>query len=569
MWTWGYWRQGELRTVVGPSGCVTVIGQCLVDDHLFAQTARDALESGRWTTLTRWPGSYLVIVLRDEQLLAFADLAGQYPLYYAHVHGRTVFGTDAGATARAAGLAPRPDRLTLAAQVFCPATPDLVDGRSPIAGVSRLGGGCALRVMRDGACTSWTYETLAPGATATLSDAAEALRCALSGAVRARVATGRPVTADFSGGLDSTSVAFLAARYGTAPLHVFSYHHADAPAGDVGYAQRYASLEPRIRLEVVQGDPTTLTYQRFAPPAEEAPDFAAASWARTSLRLRRLAAIGAGVHLGGEGADALLAVSPAYLADLADHRMFYRLGREASALARARCASPATVLTRSVRLSRTSISSALHQLAGQLEHPVDRTPNWLDAISWWPAPSGESQWLTRAMRRRIAEQARAGAARATLAEDLGIADVVALTELRASGTVQRRLSEVARAFSVWPQAPFLDNEVVRACTMVAAYRRTDPTTVKPLLRQALSGLVPDQVFARRTKGNYIGEDYQGARRSLPELTARIARSRLADLGVIEPRAVLASLVRVQAGAHVPIPALNRILGAEVWLEAWF
>jgi asparagine synthase (glutamine-hydrolysing) len=82
----------------------------------------------------------------------------------------------------------------------------------------------------------------------------------------------------------------------------------------------------------------------------------------------------------------------------------------------------------------------------------------------------------------------------------------------------------------------------------------------------MAGLVPDQVFARRTKGNYSGEDYRGVRLSVAELTARVTGSRLADLGVIEPAAVIASLDRVRAGAPIPVPALNRLLGADLWLE---
>lgn len=568
LWTSGEWRHGEFRTVTGLSGYVAVMGQCMVDDQRFAADAQRALESGRWEPLTRWPGSYLTIMVRENELTAFADLAGQYPLYYTHVGGRTVFGSHAGATATAAGLVNRPDSITVAAQTFCPTATVLTDGRSVFSGVSRLGGGQALSVARDGTPRRWTYETLAPNAETSLSDGAHALRSALDDAVRDRVHSRQHLTADFSGGQDSTSVAFLAARHRTCPLPVFTYHHPGAPAGDLEYAERYALLDRRMSLEVVLGNADTLTYRELPSLAVDVPDPAAVSWPRTRLRLKRIADTGTGVHLNGEGADALLVAPPAYLADLASRGMLRRLSRDASILARRHCESPATVLAKSVRLATTSMGSALHQLANQLERPVDRSTRWLDAISWWPALGAEGTWLTRSMRRQLAELARATAPIASPADGLGIGDFAALGELRASGAVQRQLSETARSFSVWPQAPFLDNDVLRACTKVPAHRRADPTTIKPLLRHAMSGLVPDQVFTRRTKGNYSGEDYHGARLALSELKAHIARSRLADLGVIEPGAVIASLDQVRTGAAVPIPALNRLLGADLWLEGW-
>jgi asparagine synthase (glutamine-hydrolysing) len=530
---------------------------------LAADVAR-AVESGRCESLTRWPGSYLTIVVREHELIAYTDLAGQYPLYYARTAGRTVFGTDAGATARAAGLPGNADPLMLAAHVCCP-MPALVGDRSVVGGVSRLDGGHALRVADDGKCRSWTYETLASNETTSLTDGASALRSALDGAVRERVRLSGRLTADFSGGHDSTSVAFLAVRHRAAPLRVFTYHHPDSPAGDLEYAQRYVSLDSRLRLEVVLGDTNTLTYRDLVARATDAPDPAAVSWPRTRLRLNRVAAHGADVHLGGEGADALTVPPPAYLAGLAGRRMLRRLAHDAGALARQRHESPATVLAAAIRLARTPIGSALRQFAMQLEHPADRGTHWLDAISWWPSPGVEGAWLTASIRRQLADLAGATAESCTAA-GLGVGEYVGLAELWASAAVQRQLGEAARDHAVWPQSPFLDNDVVRACTAVPQHLRAEPATVKPLLRQAMAGLVPDEVFTRRTKGNYSGEDHRGVRLAAAELTARVKRSRLADLGVIEPAAVIASLERLRAGGPIPIPALNRLFGADLWLE---
>jgi asparagine synthase (glutamine-hydrolysing) len=571
MRTWGTWRPGELRTVEHIGGRLVVVGQCFADDrHLRADFER-ALATDRLQVVTRWPGSYLALVFRAHDFTAFTDLAGQYPLYYRVAGGRTVIGTHARATARAGGLEPTPDLLTLTAQVFCPNVPILTADRSVYAGLNRVGGGQGLRVTRGGDCTTWTYEALVPDPAASFADAADALREALDAAVRARVDSAPHVSSDFSGGLDSTSLAFLAARHQpSAPLPVFTYHQPVAPASDVDYATRYASLDSRLRLTVVHGTNGTLTYQDLdQAAATELPGAGAVVHARTRELLGRVAGTGTGtgtgIHLGGEGADALLVAPPGYLADLARQGSLRRLRQDCVELARIRKVSVTSVLARSTRLSVTTVDQALRSLARRLDRPVDRCVEWLDAIAWWPKPGSEGGWLTPEMRRELTALVRSKAECEHEVSGLGVGDFATIGEVRAAGAVQRQLDELGRAVGVWPQAPFLDNDVIRACLSIPASRRTNPLVFKPLLSSALVGLVPAEVLARQTKGNYSAEDYRGARLASGELRNRVARMRLVDLGVVERAPVMASLDDALDGLRAPFPAFNRLLATDLWL----
>jgi asparagine synthase (glutamine-hydrolysing) len=116
-------------------------------------------------------------------------------------------------------------------------------------------------------------------------------------------------------------------------------------------------------------------------------------------------------------------------------------------------------------------------------------------------------------------------------------------------------------------APFLDTAAVRAALAVPALTRADPWSYKPMLQSALTGLVPADVFARRTKGDYSGEDYRGARQAVAELRALLRDARLADLGVIEPGPVLAALDRMVTGIGVPLGPLNTVFATELWLRS--
>ncbi|WP_328935695.1 MULTISPECIES: albusnodin/ikarugamycin family macrolactam cyclase [unclassified Streptomyces] len=573
LWSWGPWHPGEVRTVECARARVAAVGQCLADEVTMRHDLRRAVQDGRWERLTRWPGAYLLILFQDDgHLTAYADPAGQFPLYYGRHGQNTVLSTRARTAAALSGAAGRPDRAALAAHIVCPAVPELTEGRTTYDGISRLGGGQALRVAPSGSCTHWTYEDLAPDPGTRFDDSAAELRSALTHAVTLRTDRAPRITSDFSGGLDSTSLAFLAASAtGRPPLDAFVYHHPDAPAGDLDHALAHAERAQSIRLAVTRGSEDSLPYSGLPEHGfADQPDPAAVIGARQRLRLDHIARGGPGIHLTGEGGDALLAAPPSYLGDIAATAGLRRLLSDGRALARIRQLSPADVILRARRLAHTPLHQAMSELASRLDEPLDHPPQWVDAVAWWPAPGPETAWLTTRARRQLAELAEerarsAGSTSPSAPATPGTRAV--LCELRASAATQAQFASTARAFGIWPHAPFLDSEVVRACTRLPLPHRIDPFTAKPLLAAALTGLVPDPVLRRRTKGDYAAENYRGARRSATQIRARILRSPLAELGIIEPSRVVASVEQAVAGLPAPFPALNRLLGADLWLRA--
>ncbi|MFI6764709.1 asparagine synthase-related protein [Streptomyces sp. NPDC050355] len=567
-------RDGEVRGVDLPRGSVTVIGQCFADDGRLRSEAARALRNGDPSALTRLPGAYACLVLRDGELLLLEDVAGQYPFYYRYSGGQLWFGDRPAAVAEAAGIECRADTGVLAALILCPGVPALIGDSSPVEGIRRLGGGHALHINARGTLRRWAYEPLSaadPGSTArTIGgiEAAEAVRQSLDDAVHVRADRADRLTTDFSGGLDSTSLAFLTLAHRPGELEAFVYHRPGSPCDDLPYAERYARLNPRLRLETVTGGIGELSFQGLDQSGfTEVAQPGAATRARTRLRLRHIASRGGGLHLGGEGGDALFAAPAAYLADLVRPGSLRRLRGDSWALARMRNVSPNSVLAAAVRLSRTPMDNALRQLADRLERPGEREVSWLDTIAWWPEPGREALWLTSSARRNLVELAARRADAVQGRPSLSAAEQWTLCELHASAAMQRYLSDCAREFDVWPQAPFLDHGVIRACLALPASLRAGPPAPKPLLTTSLAGAVPPEVLARRTKGDYSSEDYAGARTASPALRALITSSRLAELGVIEPASVSASLDRAAMGVGAPFAALTRLLGVEAGLRA--
>ena len=551
---------------------LVIAGHCLLSAAERSARLAAAVERGQPDAVTSWPGSYSAVVIRGDSVTAHADLAGQFPLYYARRGGEVLIGTDPRPLAAAHGRGFDP--LTAAAHIACPAVLPLWTRRSAFTGVCRLEGGETLRAT-PGTIRVERGAMPLPVPGRTLAAGASLLGEALTAAVRARCAEGA-ASADFSGGLDSTSVAFLAASVSRFQVRAVSYHQPLAPADDLDHAVACARLDDRIALTVVHGGPDSLPFaapSAGAWPGSAEPHAGSLASARSAARLAVLAASPASLHLTGEGGDAVLLAAPSYLAGLARATSAGTLLRHAAGYARLRQESPAALARRAVRLARTSPRHALSRLAAQLAAAEAgaltgprAVPGWLEHIAWWSSPAEALGWLRPAIRGQLAEIAADPATAAAVPPGAGPAELAALTDLRRSGDAQRQLRQVAGCFGVAAHAPFLDDAVIRAALSVPAYLRADPQAYKPLLRMALDGLVPAPVLTRRTKGDYSAEDYAGARAAAPRLRALLRDSRLAALGVIEPAAVADAVDRMIAGLAVPLGPLVTLLATEEWLR---
>jgi asparagine synthase (glutamine-hydrolysing) len=115
-------------------------------------------------------------------------------------------------------------------------------------------------------------------------------------------------------------------------------------------------------------------------------------------------------------------------------------------------------------------------------------------------------------------------------------------------------------------SPYLDSPIIRTCLSLTAALRTGVSDNKPLFRRALAGLVPTSTLDRRTKGDYTADQYVGLRRSAPFLRALFREPIAAELGVLEPRPLLAVLDRGLLGLDLPWPAFTTAVATEIWLR---
>ncbi|MEY9847691.1 hypothetical protein ABH940_004786 [Streptacidiphilus sp. BW17] len=302
-----------------------------------------------------------------------------------------------------------------------------------------------------------------------------------------------------------------------------------------------------------------------------------------ALRHRaRLAAAGTD-HISGHGARQVLDGHPARLADLLLERRRSPLLRPVAALARADSAmvgTPVAVVRAARRLARTGYTDGLRDAAAALVggRAVGAPPGTAGEASTralaWCTPGPAAAWLTADARGAVAQRLHLAARAGAPDERPGAR--------RARLALQRRAAEfrvLAQVVESAPDArgqrlhaPFLDNQVVRACRQVPDRARIQPGARHGILRAVLAGAgvqeVPDGWGNGLPPDPYAAADSvrAGLRRSADALDRLFAASLLGDWGLIDAEGVRAALRAAASDAPAPLDGLADVVAMELWLR---
>ncbi|HEY6737495.1 MAG TPA: asparagine synthase-related protein, partial [Actinopolymorphaceae bacterium] len=333
------WSVGSVptRAVSHRGRTLAVFGVCEVSDS----ELREVLDDGLTDALVReWAGCYTVVEVAPTRTTILTDPAGAQPVYVAEVSAGLAWGSSSRALAPLTGY--RLDLGWLERLLVRPPLHDALLGGSAFAGVRLMPPGARIELAPGRppvTRTAWspsvppTVPALAGRGESTERAAdkvfagVERLRAALSSGVRVRAETTDRITADCSGGLDSTAVCLLAGPERVIAINVQPPHvDATEPSGDLAYVREVDAAYPLLhRRRVVVSDPQ-LPYAAMdaLPPTDEPPRsvVVSARFAHVSQILREL---GSTLHLTGDGADALLTPPLGYLRTLPPVRAWRHL----------------------------------------------------------------------------------------------------------------------------------------------------------------------------------------------------------------------------------------------------
>ncbi|GGL53571.1 albusnodin/ikarugamycin family macrolactam cyclase [Planomonospora parontospora] len=545
------WHTGErdCRSVHAGPVRLAVAGDCYASDEQLRRGLR-AVAGRRWSELTCWPGSYWVAATDGTVTVVLGDLVGARPVYHAQTGRTIVWATRAAPLADLTGAGVEVEQL--AAWLAAATVPEVLGESTVYRGVALVLPGSLLQLPGPAV---HPYE---PPRTAGMDEAAGGLRHALVEAAGARVRVHPHLSADVSGGLDSTTIAAAAAHAG-ARMPVFTHLLAEAPNDDLEYAEHAAAELPGLDHHVVATADAWFQGLDQAP-VTDLPYGDAARWAVHAAYLREIAEHGTAAHLTGGGGDTLFS-PPAYaLADLARTRRWRQVVRHAAARARLRHLPVTRAVRAALTASAVTHPEALCHLARALARP-DRSPR----TPWIPA-AGITAWFTPDAAAELAHRTRQAAHSAPLLPGHAQAAHRAWCETREYGAYHAQYADAAAAIGVRLHAPLLDNQVVRAALSIPVHERVSAAWQKPLLARAAVGLVPERVLRRPTKGSLGGAAYTGVAAHREAITALLDSSRLAAAGIVDRARVENGLARLAAGAPGPLAALELLVSAELWLS---
>ncbi len=620
----------------GPMGGVArlaVLGRCGATDAEL-RLGLVAARGGALRHVTAWPGSYTAVLQLGRRITVLGDLAGARPVFHTRWSGGTAYATAALPLADLieAGL----DVTHLAATLACPDAPEALMDGTPYLGVRRVPPGHAL-ILRDGAPEVSGYEPVAslavghqPASAADARAAVEGVRDALVEAVRTRLAQPRFVPdgagdgtpapgigADLSGGSASATLALLAAGLpgmpGTLPgapgslagerLLAVTFNDlvgelgaADAHEAELQRAGAMAA-DPRLRHIVVPGGPEALPFADLVSGGlgiltdEPGPSLV------TAERHRRRLAGGGADHLIGYGARQVLDAHPARLADLLMDRRRRHLVRPVAALTRADgggggvLAAPLTAFTVPVtvyraarRLARTpyrqgvedAATALLRRDAGVSGTGAGGALSASLAAMAWARPGPAARWLTGEALAEISGRLQDAARRPWPLERPG--------ERRASAALARHaadyrvLEQAAAVPSQRLHAPFLDNQVVRACRALPGALRVRPGARAEVLRVVLEGAgvreLPPGWGGGSSASASAAAASVGLRAALDPVLDLFDAPLLADAGLVDARVVRTALRAAGSPASsggavvgdLSLEGLAQIVATELWLR---
>ncbi|HZB29453.1 MAG TPA: asparagine synthase-related protein [Streptosporangiaceae bacterium] len=570
-WIVGRWPTGTVtwaaagRARVAVLGCssatVSRLERALVDARSVADLDGAAIGLA---------GAFHLVASIGDRIRAQGSISSAHQIFFTDVAGVPVAADRPQTLAALNGG--RPEEELLAARLIAPWPPWPLSEQCLWKGVGALPAGCYLEIeagIRSRVVRWWRP----PPPELPLATAAPRVRSALREAVAVRTRGRDIVSADLSGGMDSTSLCYLAAGAGTAAddtpaggragLLTTRWEAADPADEDRLWADRAARGLPAADHLVL---PHRTSPAWFAGLTELDPDIEAPfAWIRTRARLthlaRQVAARGSTIHLTGHGGDELFLTTPLYL-----HTLLRTQGLRAIGCLRAQRALYRWPLGSTLRalLGNASFGAWLAGTAGTLTEPIrEAAPR--PSFGWGIAHRLPS-WVTA----EAADAARGLLREAGRADPEPLAPLrgqhAALQDARLCGDTLRRVDRLTSRSGVSWQAPFVDDRVIEAALAVRTADVATPDRYKPALAEAMRGLVPDEILGRSTKSEYSAEIYRSLRRHRAELLELCEDMRLARLGLVDAAALRQALLVLPPSSLTLMPLVTTF-ACESWVRA--
>ncbi|MBI4871421.1 MAG: asparagine synthase (glutamine-hydrolyzing) [Candidatus Riflebacteria bacterium] len=496
---------------------------------------------------------------RRRRLLLARDRMGKKPLHYWMDDERLVFGSELKSLLANPAVPRRLDPTSLARYLhfeYVPAPHTIYEG------IRKLPPG-HLAVYSHGRLEVRRYWDIprpqADEACPDEDECARELERRLDRAVRRRLVSDVPLGVFLSGGIDSSSVTYFAAR-ASPRVRTFSIRFEDASFDESAWARKVAD---HLGTEHLEDTLTPSALQELVPRVADLLDepLGDASLLPTYL-LSRFTRQHVTVALGGDGGDELFAGYPTYQA----HRLAHLYRKLPRWLRQG-------VVERAVRALPVSLDNisfdfkARRFISGATASGPLRNTTWLGSFAL-----DELSVLSADMRHAVAHDQILEAAEAAwkAGEAPDELDRVLYLDMKTylQDDILVKVDRATMACSLEARAPLLDTEVVEYVSRLPAKLKLKNLCPKYLLKKAMRGKLPDDVLDRPKKGFGIPVARWAKGELRPLFAEKLARERIVKDGIFNPVEVGRLMREHLEGKADHRKKLWTLLVFQLWHERW-
>lgn len=417
--------------------------------------------------------------------------------------------------------------------------------------------GCTLTVTLDGTIHEKRFWVLDPNKTIHFTqdaDYEEAFIHLLSEAVRSALRSDRPVMADLSGGLDSSSVVCMAdqllktGRAEAPDLETISLVYDEASTCDEQKYIAYVEAHTGRKGNHLREDDFRILSPTAAEPSIGGPNAFYPFSEYHHAKRRMLDRLGIRVALCGRGGDQILNSNPDPSPELGD---LLKLGRPFELHQRLGVWSEALNKPYVALIWQSLIVPAL-PLTLQVRCKVGRRMA--------PAP-----WIDGGFARRISLMERRRAPR----DEFGFSLPSGRDQASGFLSVMHGIA-VSHDYGLantWVSYPFLYRPLVEFMQAIPFSQKVRPGETRSLLRRSLRGVLPPRTLARKGKKNPSEALIRAIDREYARLRLLLSNPLSCAYGFTHHEPLLAALERARVGHDLAALDLLSIICLEVWLRA--
>ncbi len=484
---------------------------------------------------------------RRRQLLVARDRLGVKPLYWSEGTGRLLFASELKAILELPEVERRLNWGSVDHLFTFLTTPSR---ESIVEGVHKLEPGHLLVASASAGIRLHRYWTprFEPDRGRPESHFIEGVRGLLEESVRLRLVSDVPLGAFLSGGLDSSAVVATMARLMDQPVKTFSIGFAESDFNELAHAQRVARQFGSDHHELVVQPDVVDVLEDIAWYLDE--PFGDSSAIPTYL-VSKMAAEHVTVVLSGDGGDELFGGYEKYRIE----------GQEREALP----AAARTVL----RALGSLMPDGMKGGNFVRHHGLNDGERYLDAQTLFREGQKRSLFEPEAYAALAAGDTARNEAMAILSGRLHWLSERQLLDLERSLPLDilTKVDRMSMAHSLESREPLLDHKLVEFAGTIPPEMQIKNGTGKYILKQAMRGVLPDEVIDRRKQGFGIPLGHWFRGRLSGFLRDLLLSGRALNRGIFQKTYLVKLIERHEAGRDLGLE-LWTLISFELWCRAF-